>query len=93
MTNYLYRQVWGEKPITVGMVVKLGQDEVNAYRHGTGEHYMLDGGAWGVLVAMYLDHGVNEDADPECVVRLGNGDQVHCLGQDIVLWNSGVVEC
>lgn len=93
MENYLYEQRWDMGIIRVGMVVKLGPDEVNAYRHGTGEHYILQPDAFGRLVAMYLnDMETNEDADPECVVRLGNGDVVRCLGQDICGWGVGVIE-
>ena len=94
MENYLYEQQWHigpqAAPIRVGMVVKLGSYEVNAYKAGTGEHYMLQPGAMGRLVAMFLDMGVNEDADPMCVGRLDHGDQVLCCGQDIAGWGVGV---
>lgn len=92
MTTWLYSQEWDMGPITVGMVVHLCEDEVNAYRHADQEHYMLPGGAFGRLVAMWTDKPGDDTSDPNCVVRLGNGDQVLCCGQDICGWGIGQVE-
>ena len=84
MENYLFSQAWEPFAIQVGMRVQLGADEVNTYKPD-GTHYMSEGQK-GRLVAMWVEDGTNEDGDPECVVRLDNGDQVLCLGQDIMLW-------
>jgi len=74
--NYLYEQQWGKETVRVGDLLRTN-DEVNAYgpdltAEDAGWH-MVPTGTIGRLVAMYLPVGVNEDADPDCVVRLADG--------------------
>jgi hypothetical protein len=92
--NYLYEQQWGDDTVRVGDLVRTIEEETNAYgpdlTADDGGWHMVPPGTIGRLVAMYLPIDTNEDADPDCIVRLHDGTLLMTMGQGLELYKMEV---